>query len=106
MLSAFRIITGEARVLGTASPAPLWGALRLSPGGRLSHLGPGDEVSGLWEELWSAQNQSELPGEDRGWAAPDQLDQGLWGQGLGTVVLSSSGDFKECTAGQENCHSG
>lgn len=60
MLSAFRIITGEARVLGTASQAPLWGALRLSPGGRLSHLGPGDEVSGLWEELWPAQNQSEL----------------------------------------------
>lgn len=107
MLSAFSVTTEEARVLGTVAQAPLGGgALRLSPGGRLSHLGPGDEVYGLWGELWSAQSQSELPGEDRGWAPPNQLDQGLWGQGLGTVVLSSSGDFKECTAGQENCHSG
>lgn len=64
MLSTFSVTTGEARVLRTVSQAPLWGALRLSPGGRLSHLGPRDEVSGLWEELWPAQNQSELPGED------------------------------------------
>lgn len=66
MLSEFSVTTGEARVRGTLSQAPLVGALRLSPGGRVSHLGPGDEVSGLWEELWPVQNQSELPGEVQG----------------------------------------